>query len=310
MTTTMHRPVVGPRALRRTGGAAPSREYRRFELRPEGVTLGATVVGLDLRASFDDDVFDELSAAWSEWKVLVFRDQHLTVEQHARFASRFGRLTDDHLVMKTYDDPADNVVVFARDANTVGLENGWHSDGTFRPMPTAGTTLRAIEVPPVGGDTVFADMAAALDTLPDDIRARLAGLTAWHDWSLGAYATKYEDGLDDLRATHPPVEHPVVVRHPRTRRPTLFVNPMFTRNIDGLPLDEATELLDVLCRQVDAPELQYRLRWQPGTIALWDNIAVQHYGVNDYYPARRVMARATFFDETFEQLEAWDGKPD
>lgn len=310
MATTMRRPFVGPRPLRRTATREAPRAYRRFGLEPEGVTLGATVVGVDLREPCDDELLAELRTAWDEWKVLFFRDQHLTAEQQARFASRFGLLTDDHLEMKTYAEPADNVVVFTRDASTVGLENGWHSDGTFRPVPTAGTTLLAIEVPPVGGDTVFADMAGAFDTLPDDERARLVGLWAWHDWSLGAYATKYADALEELRAAHPPVRHPVVVLHPRTRRPTLFVNPMFTRNIEGMPAADAAALLDTLCRQVDAPELQCRLRWRPGTLALWDNIAVQHYGVNDYYPERRVMARATFFDPDITKLDPWDGAPD
>ena len=130
-------------------------------------------------------------------------------------------------------DPADFVVTFTRDARTVGLENGWHSDGTFRPMPTMGTMLRAIEVPDVGGDTVFADMAAAFDNLSPELRDRIAGRTALHDWSLGAYASKYGDDLARLQKELPPVRHPVVIRHPITDRPTLFVNRLFTASIDG-----------------------------------------------------------------------------
>ena len=174
-------------------------------------------------------------------------------------------------------------------------------------MPTLGTILRAIEVPPVGGDTLFADMAAAFDNLPPSVQRRIVGLTAVHDWSIGAYAGKYGDRLEELRAAHPPVEHPVVVRHPVTRRPTLFVNRLFTKEIKGLPAADGAELLDALCRMADLPELQCRWHWETGSVAMWDNVACNHYGANDYFPNRRVMARATFFSREHDHLEAFTG---
>jgi taurine dioxygenase len=274
----------------------------RFSLVPQGATIGALVEGVDLRQPCDDELQDELASALREWKVLLFRDQHLTIEQHAAFAARWGQLTDDTLVATSAPDPVDNVVVFTRDATTVGLENEWHSDGTFRPMPTMGTILRAIEVPDVGGDTLFADMAAAYDNLPVDVQERLVGLTAIHDWSIGAYAGKYGDALAELQAAHPPVEHPVVIRHPETGRPTLFVNRLFTKELRGLPADEGADLLAALCGMVDLPELQCRFRWAPGSIAMWDNVACNHYGANDYFPNRRVMARTTVFSLTHDQV--------
>jgi taurine dioxygenase len=212
-------------------------------------------------------------------------------------------LTDDTLTATTAARPEDNVVVFVRDATTPGLENEWHTDGTFRPVPTMGTILRAVEVPEVGGDTLFADMGAAFDILPTEVRRRIVGMTAIHDWSIGAYAGKYADRLDTLRAAHPPVAHPVVVRHPETQRPTLFVNRLFTREIVGLTPDDSAELLEALCSMADVPEVQARWRWEPGSVAMWDNVACNHYGANDYYPARRVMARATFFSLTHARLE-------
>jgi taurine dioxygenase len=227
----------------------------------------------------------------------------MTLEQQGMFGTQWGRLTDDNLVPSTAHTVVDNVVVFTRDATTAGLENEWHTDGTFRPMPTLGTILRALEVPAVGGDTLFADMAAAYDNIPDDVRRRLAGLTSVHDWSIGAYAGKYGDRLEELRAANPPVEHPVVVRHPVTGRPTLFVNRLFTKEIKGLPVEEGRELLDALCRMADLPD------WEPGSVAMWDNIACNHYGANDYFPSRRVMARATFFSREHHHLEAVEPEP-
>jgi taurine dioxygenase len=278
----------------------------RFSVEPVAVTLGGLVHGLDLR-DVDDVAFAELQAALVEWKVLFLRDQHMTVEDQAALATRFGDVADDHLVISTAADPVDNVVVFTRDAQTVGLENGWHSDGTFRPMPTVGTMLRAIEVPALGGDTLFADMAAAYDNLTPDVRARIAGMVARHDWSLGGYAGKYADRLEELRALVPPVEHPVVIAHPDTGRPTLFVNRLFTDRILGLEQAESDALLDHLCRHIDLPEVQVRLHWEPGTVAIWDNVAVQHYGANDYFPQRRVLARATWFSRVHRTLAAAAG---
>jgi taurine dioxygenase len=292
MSTTI---PVGPRTMVRLAPGREPPEYTRFTVEPVAVTLGGLVHGLDLRAPLDDTTFGELHAALLEWKVLFFREQHLSVAEQAAVAVRFGQLVDDHLVWSSSPDPVDNVVVFTRDAETVGLENGWHSDGTFRPMPAMGTMLRAIEVPPLGGDTLFADMAAAYDNLSDEVRARIAPLSARHDWSLGGYADKYAERLEELRTVVPPVEHPVVIRHPDTGRPTLFVNRLFTDAIVGLDRAESDALLEHLCRHIDLPEVQVRFHWEPGSIAVWDNVAVQHYGANDYFPQRRVMARATWY---------------
>ncbi|HEV8297112.1 MAG TPA: TauD/TfdA family dioxygenase [Acidimicrobiales bacterium] len=267
--------------------------FTRIAVEPVGATVGAVVTGVDLRQPIDDAQFHELDAALAEHKVLLFHDQYLTLAQHASFAARWGPLVDDHLIPSQRPDPVDNVVVFTRDADQVGLENEWHTDGTFRTVPTMGTVLRAIEVPDIGGDTIFADMAAAYDNLPDELKARVEPLRAVHDWSLGAYAGKYGDHLDEYRARVPPVAHPIVLRHPRTGRSTLFVNRLFTSHIEGLEPAESDALLDLLCRQAEVPEYHCRVRWRPGTIAFWDNVAVQHYGVNDYYPSRRVMARAS-----------------
>ena len=295
-------PAAGPLVLDRLAPGAEDRPYERFALTPLGVTLGALIEGVDL-ADLDDAIFADLRRAHREWKVLFFRDQHLSVEQHAAFADRWGTLTDDTLLGVAAPDPVDNVVVFTRDEHTAGYENLWHADGTFRPVPTAGTILRAIEVPPLGGDTLFADLAAAYDNVPEPLRTRLRTLRARHDWSKGAYAEKYADRLAELRALHPPAEHPVVVRHPVTGRDTLLVNRLFTTEIVGVDPAESDEILALLFALPTIPELQVRWRWAPGSVAFWDNVACQHYGANDYFPQRRVMARTTFFSRDWDRLE-------
>lgn len=289
----LYRHRAGPRVLDRLAPGAAATVCTRFEIQPIGATIGAEVRGIDLGDPCDAGLFAELDAALHEWKVLFFSDQHLSAGEQARFAAQWGDLIDDQLVTVTHPDPVDNLVVFTRDAHTAGLENEWHTDGTFRVQPTRATVLQALEVPPVGGDTLFADMAAAYDNLEPELKEHVDGLSAIHDWSLGAYAGKYGSRLAEMRAQHPPVEHPVVLAHPDTGRRTLFVNRLFTDRIVGLPPAESDELIDLLCRQAEIPEYQVRMRWRPGAIAFWDNVAVQHYGANDYFPAKRVMARAT-----------------
>lgn len=287
----MFRHQTGPLTLHRSAPGLEPATYDHVTVVPVAPTLGAFVEGVDL-AHPSAEQLDDVDHALAEHKVLFFRGQHLTLEQHATFAAHWGPLVDDQLVLRQAPDPIDNMVEFTRDATVVAYENEWHTDGTFRAVPPFATVLRAIEVPGVGGDTLFADMAAAYDNLEPDLQERIAGMTAIHDWSIGAYSSKYGDRLAELREQVPPVEHPLAIRHPRTGRATLFVNRLFTREVVGLAPEESDALLDRLCRQAELPELQARIHWEPGTVAFWDNVAVQHYGANDYHPAVRTMARA------------------
>ena len=297
----MYRNPVGPRRLERSAPGTPPFQYRRIALEPLGMTLGACVRGAELRRPIDAELQRELDAALSEWKVLVLRDQELTHAQHLAFAQCFGPVIEDSMPRTVADggrirpaaNPLDDVIAFTRDEATPGLENMWHVDGTYRAEPTRATSLRALDVPALGGDTLFADMAAAYDNLGAELQRRIDGLWARHDWSVGGYADKYGDRLETYRKVVPPVRQPVVLRHPVTGRKTLFVNRGFAVAILGLDPAESDALLDLLCRQADVPEYQLRVRWEPGLVVLWDNYAVQHYGVNDYYPARRTLARAT-----------------
>jgi taurine dioxygenase len=184
-------------------------------------------------------------------------------------------------------------VSFAKDETTKGSENIWHSDVTWRQIPALGSVLRALAVPEIGGDTLWADMTAAYDGLPEDVRQRIEGLTAVHDFA-GSFGRNMEPTkLAAMRAQFPAVEHPVVRTHPETGRRAIYVNEIFTSHMVGLEPDESHELLTLLCAQARVPEYQCRFHWEPNSIAFWDNRSTQHYAVSDYWPQPRVMERVT-----------------
>lgn len=291
----MRRHPVGPRILRRLPEGWKPARFQCFDVSPVTPTIGAELSGISLE-NVDDELFAELDRALLEWKVLIFRDQPIDAAAQGALALRWGPLTDDQLIPNPGTAAQTDAITFERNDTTVGLENMWHTDGTFREHPPVCTILRAIEIPPVGGDTLFADMAAAWDNLEPELQDRLASLSARHDWSIGAYAEKYGEQLDDLRAEVPPAVHPVARPHPRTGRLTLFVNAGFTTDLvdsRGVPIEDSDDLLTLLCRQAEIPEYHCRVRWTPDTVVIWDNQAVLHYGANDYYPAKRLMARAS-----------------
>ncbi|WP_042389768.1 TauD/TfdA dioxygenase family protein [Streptacidiphilus melanogenes] len=279
----------GRRVLERTAPGTPPTTYRSVEITPMTPHIGAELTGVDLSRPIGEELAAELRQALLEWKVIFFRDQHgLDTAAHHALAAVWGTPEPNPFFPK---GDAVGVSRLAKDATAVGQENIWHSDHSFMAAPALGSVLRAVEVPPSGGDTMWADMGAAYDNLSEELKQRVEGLTAVHDWvpTWGSFMT--EEQIAALRGSLPPVEHPVVVRHPRTGRRTLYVNEPFTTRIAGLPEHESRELLHMLGLQARIPEFQVRFRWQPDSIAIWDNIATQHYAVSDYYPSRRVMER-------------------
>lgn len=284
------RALAGPVVLRRNGEAWAPRPYEHLALAPLSPTIGAEVTGVDLVRPLPDEVEAEVRQALLEWKVLFFRDQHIDSAAHRDFAARWGRL-EVHPFLPRGEVP--EVVRFEKDGSTGGYENIWHADVTWQADPPLGSVLRAIEVPAYGGDTLWADMGAAYDGLDDEVKARIEGLEAVHDFTQSFGQALAPDQLAEMQAKHPPVTHPVVLRHPETGRRTLFVNSIFTDRILGLEPDEAESLLRLLISQASVPEYQCRFRWSAGAVAFWDNRATQHYAVSDYFPNRRVMERCT-----------------
>ena len=291
--TTIFHP--GPRQLRRTPDGWVDQPYTRFRLQPMSPTIGAVVAGVSMADAVDAELFQELNRALLEWKVLFFRDQHLTHAQHSGFAANWGALESHPFIRRTDAQPegTPEVVRFEKGPKMAGFENTWHSDVTWRINPSLGSILRAIELPEIGGDTLWADMGAAYDGLSDSMKERIDGLVAVHDWVNTFGRGMDPETRDSLRPDFPAVEHPVVRAHPETGRKTLYVNQAFTQHIVGLDPVESSELLAFLYNQAAFPEYQCRLTWRVGDVAFWDNRSTQHYAVSDYFPQRRVMERIT-----------------
>ncbi|OAH62941.1 taurine dioxygenase [Dietzia cinnamea] len=283
-----HQIEFGPKRLRLRAGDAPPATYEHIGVRPVTPFIGADIEGVDLAAPTPEQIV-ELKTALLERKVLFFRDQqHLTAHQHRDFAAHWGEL-EVHPILDQGEIP--EVVRFDRGQDNPGMENIWHVDVTWKDRPPLGSVLRAIEVPDAGGDTLWSDMGNAYDALPDEIKDRIDGLTATHDFTPSFGLGMTPDKLAQMQAQYPPQHHPVVRTHPETGRKLLFVNSLFTTEIDGVDPVEGRELLRRLLDQVKMPDFQVRLRWAPGTVAFWDNRATQHYACSDYFPHRRVMER-------------------
>lgn len=264
-----------------------------FEIEPVGPTIGAEIHGLDLTRPPDAETFRALEAALIAHKVVYLRDQEIGTRQHVAIGRMLGAL-EVHPFRPAGEFPEIMVLDNHRD-NPVLSTDVWHSDTTFRECPTKYSILRCLEIPATGGDTIWADMCAAHDGLSEPLRAMIGGLDAVHDFkNFRVLFADSEEGRERLRRMeelYPNPTHPVVRTHPVTGHKALFVNPQFTLRIDGMTEGESGMLLDLLFRQAQVPEIQFRLRWKPGTIAFWDNRSTQHYAANDYYPNRRHMER-------------------
>jgi taurine dioxygenase len=277
--------ATSPQAAR--ANAAP------FTVEPIGPTIGAEIHGLDLRQPMDDAAFAALESALVTHKVIVLRDQKLTTAEHVAFGRRFGEL-EVHPFRPEGEFP--EIMVFDNHKdNPVLSTDVWHCDTTFRECPTKYSILRCLQIPAAGGDTLWADMCAAYDGLSAALKKMIDGLEAVHDFKnfRVLYGTDPDSQakLRRMEELYPNPTHPVVRSHPVTGRKILFVNPQFTLHIKGLNEDESRALLDLLYQQAKVPEYQFRLRWFPGTVVLWDNASTQHYAANDYYPNRRHMER-------------------
>ncbi len=267
----------------------PSQSFARFEVRPLTPAIGAELHGADLSEP-DDELIAQIRDALLTYKVVFFRDQDITREQHIAFARRFGELEIHPATPK--DQPDREVLRIAHGPNSRGIENAWHSDVTWREAPSLGSILRAIELPGVGGDTLFANMVAAYDRLDDETKQQITGLMAVHDIAR-VFARRLGKRAEELHDQYPPMVHPVVRTHPETGERALYVNAAFTSHIQDMEPEQSDALLQRLYLSAWNPEVQCRFRWQPNSIAFWDNRASQHFAASDYFPQVRIMERVT-----------------
>ena len=271
-----------------------------FQLTPYSPTIGGEISGIDLRQPLTDDQVEGIRAALLDRKVLFFRDQNITTDQHLDFARNFGDLEVHPFA--PHKDGYPEILAITHDRDHPGQENGWHSDVTWRQQPSLGSVLRCIECPSRGGDTLFADMYAAYDGLPAAIQELVEGRLALHDFE-GFRARLRKRGateaeLEDFNKAYPNPQHPLIRSHPETGRKGIYVNAAFTKHIIGMERKESARLLAILYHQASIPEYQCRFHWAANSMAFWDNRACQHYAASDYWPQVRRVERATIIGDT------------
>lgn len=284
---------------------APVRAHHRGSIRVEPLTcsIGAELSGVNLGdAARDDDLFEEIRSLLLQYKVLFLRDQDITRAEHVAFAERFGALEDHPVAGSDPEHPGLVRIYKDLDSPAESYEGALHTDATWRERPPMGAVLRCIEGPPVGGDTIWVNMAEAYRRLPEDIRTKIRGLRARHSIEATFGAAMPQEKRHALKERFPDAEHPVVRVHPETGEEILFVNAFTTHFVNYHTPENvrfgqdfapgAGLLLNYLIGQAAIPEYQVRWRWTPNSVAIWDNRSTQHYAVQDYWPAVRRMERA------------------
>ena len=279
-----------------------------LKVEPLTCSIGAEVGNVSLGvASRDPALAAELRALLVKHKVLFFRDQDFTRAEHIAFARHFGDLEDHPVAGSDPENPGLVRIYKTPDKPNDRYENAWHSDATWRDKPPFGCVLRCVECPPVGGDTMWANMALAYEKLPEHIKSQIADLRARHSIEASFGAAMPIEKRHALKVQFPDAEHPVVRTHPDTKEKILFVNAFATHFTNFHTIEHVrygqdyaaggAQLLQYLISQAQVPEFQVRWRWRPNDVAFWDNRSTQHYAVMDYPPCHRKMERAGIVGE-------------
>ena len=276
-----------------------------LDVRPMTGSFGADVHGIDLSAPLDSSTVDAIQAAFADHQVLAFRDQSLTVDQLEAFALQLGEFGETPFITPVEDHP--NVLAVVREASEEGALFGgsWHSDWSFQPAPPSATILYGHEIPDAGGDTVFTNQYLAYETLSPGMKRMLEGMNAVHSAKRsygpqGVFgrpdpkAAMHIQGGEEALATQ---LHPIVRTHPATGRKLLFVNDVYTIGIEDMSGPESKALLGFLLEHSKQVSFLCRVRWQQGTLTMWDNRCVQHHAISDYAGQRREMYRITLAGE-------------
>ena len=263
-------------------------------------SIGATVAGVDLRTPLGGDAIAEISTALDERLVLFFENQKLEPVQQRDFAARFGQLYTHPFYPGHETVP--EIMVLAHDESHRANSDRWHNDVTYLKKPPQAAVLYAEEIPKIGGDTLWANMYLAYETLSQPLKGLVSELRAVHSFAKNFTPERFralgmENKREQIYAEHPPVSHPVARTNPVNGRKALFVNQDFTTHVEGLSARESDALLRFLFEHMAQPEFQVRWRWRPHTLAFWDNRWAQHCALADYFPNRRRMRRATILGD-------------
>ena len=266
--------------------------YETIEVEPLSPMIGAEIRGVDLSKPLGNQQHSEIHRALMEHLVIFMRDQDIDLDQQKAFGRLFGKLH----VHPTAPSPAGHpeILVIKADASSKAIAgNRWHTDVSCEEEPPMGSILHMRELPPSGGDTMFANMYAAYEALSEPMKQFLSGLSAWHESEQVHRGTLGHATLQRGLKEYPKALHPIVRTHPETGRKCLFVNSGFTTRIEGLGAKESRAILDMLFDHVRTPEFQCRFRWRPKSLAFWDNRSTQHYALWDYFPQSRLGYRVT-----------------
>jgi len=288
-----------------------SKRYKTLEATPLSPALGAEIGGVDIASGISEEQFDELRQAYIDHGVIFLRDQDITPEQHIEFARRWGDINVNRFFQAVATHPL--IAEVRKEAGQkANIGSSWHTDHSYDKIPAMGSILYAREVPSVGGDTLFASMYAAYDALSDGLKAMLSTMNAEHSsrhaFGEGAYMdTDFEDldgRLGNTEAATQDAVHPVIIRHPLSGRPALYVNGDFTVKFEGWTQEESQPLLDYLYAHARQNEFTCRFHWRQGSMAIWDNRATHHCALNDYHGERRLMHRITLDGVALEAAAA------
>lgn len=273
-----------------TASELPATEPQTIRIRPLSVHIGAEVSDVDLTAPLSEQTVREIREALVRWKVIFFRDQPLTHSQHIRFAEYFGQPTIGHPIFG-YEQGFPQIYSVARDryatrfseTRTLRPWTGWHTDVTAAVNPPAASILRGVDIPPYGGDTQWTDLEAAYQSLSESLRWYLDTLVGEHRFTAPEGSQAKDSFVQQVKSRELVSHHPLVRIHPESGRRSLFVSPSFLKRIVGLTPRESEHLLQLLFEQVVRPEHTVRFKWEPGSIAFWDNRSTAHLAPSDIY---------------------------
>lgn len=285
---------------------ASMNEYKCIDVKPFGANIGAEIKGIDITSPLEKETVREIKAAWQTHLVLLFREQNLEPEQHMSFAQNFGEPQTAGFVPTLKEFPFIRHQELNKNpeekiSKIGGANLIWHHDDSFWEMPSKGSILHALDVPHVGGDTLFVSMIAAYNALSKEMQSIVDNLTCYHDLTFYIQDTIIEEmgiqALERIKKENPPVEHPLVVVQPKTGKKALYVDEMHVSQIKEMHPEESKWLLEFLYQHTSKPEFQCRIRWSNNAVIMWDNLCVKHRGVHDFGTAHREMQRVALVGE-------------